>query len=124
MNKEVKYKNSRFDLVLKCKINTFIEAKCVTAVNNGLAKFPDSPTLRGRKHVLELMEAIEHGFDSTIVFVIQREDAKKFVTNYIMDPKFYETLKLAVKQNVKIIAIKCQVNRMNIKLWKRIKVEL
>ncbi|WP_252187551.1 DNA/RNA nuclease SfsA [Anaeromonas gelatinilytica] len=124
VNKEVKYKNSRFDLSLKGKTNTLIEAKCVTFVDNGTAKFPDAPTTRGTKHVLELIEATKENFNAAIIFIIQRNDAEIFSPNHQMDPKFSEALKLADQYNVKIKAIKCHVNNKNIKLWKEVKVKL
>lgn len=122
--REVKYKNSRFDIALKGKRNTLIEAKCVTYVKNGIARFPDAPTSRGTKHVLELIDAVEEGFHAAVVFVIQREDAKVFMPNDSMDPKFSEALKLAHKNNVIIKAIKCKVSGNNIGLWQGVEVKL
>ncbi|MBS4540038.1 DNA/RNA nuclease SfsA [Clostridium sp. D2Q-11] len=122
--KEVKYKNSRFDIALKGNINTLIEAKCVTYVDKDVARFPDAPTERGTKHVLELIESIEDGFEAAVIFVIQREDAQVFMPNHSMDPKFSKALKLAAKNNVKIKAIKCNVTDANIQLLEEIEVKL
>lgn len=122
--REVKYKNSRFDIALKGEKNTLIEAKCVTYVENGIARFPDAPTSRGTKHVLELIDAVKEGFQAAVIFVIQREDAKVFMPNDTMDSKFSEALKLAYKNNVIIKAIKCKIYNDNIKLWEEVEIKL
>lgn len=52
LRREVKYKNSRFDLMgEKDGKKTFIEVKGVTLEKNNTALFPDAPTARGTKHL-------------------------------------------------------------------------
>lgn len=56
--REVKFLNSRFDFAFykEKDLCGFCEVKGVTLEENGIAMFPDAPTLRGRKHLLELIE--------------------------------------------------------------------
>ena len=50
--KEIKYGNHRFDFLLREKNkNLFLEVKSVSLKEGSIAKFPDSITDRGRKHI-------------------------------------------------------------------------
>lgn len=70
LKKEVTFGNSRFDLYYETKRNKgFIEVKGVTLENKGISMFPDAPTSRGNKHVLELIKATEEGYKNYILGV-------------------------------------------------------
>ena len=87
---EAKYGNSRFDVALGdgSIIKYYIEIKGVTLVEDRISMFPDAPTIRGTKHLLELAKAKSEGFGAGVFFVIQREDADIFSPNDLMDIKF------------------------------------
>ena len=60
---EVKFSSSRFDFYLEANCENkhrkiFIEVKGVTLEDNGVAMFPDAPTMRGVKHLNELAGCI------------------------------------------------------------------
>lgn len=123
IRREVSYGNSRFDVMLteglrKC----YIEIKSATLVKDGVAKFPDAPTERGTKHVVQLMKARAEGFDASVVIVAQREDAKRFVPNGETDPEFAEAIALAAAAGVKIFAYRCKVTSDSITMLERIAV--
>lgn len=118
---EVKYKNSRFDLFIE-DTNTFVEVKGVTLEKDNIAMFPDAPTERGRKHILELIDAKNNGYNAEILFVIQFENAKKFIPNYKTDEKFKEALILAQNAGVKITAMDCLVTENTMVLNKKVEV--
>ena len=118
---EVKYKNSRFDLFIE-DTNTFVEVKGVTLEKDNIAMFPDAPTERGRKHIFELMDAKNNGYNAEILFVIQFENAKKFIPNYKTDEKFKEALFLAQNSGVKISAIDCKVTKNSMILNNKVEV--
>ena len=82
----------------------FVEVKSCTHVEDGTAKFPDKPTGRGRRHVEKLIEYASHGFNCWIVFVVQRPDAEKFKPFWKVDKRFAESLNLASKTGVGIVA--------------------
>ncbi|MBX5437669.1 MAG: DNA/RNA nuclease SfsA [Alicyclobacillaceae bacterium] len=110
VRREVRYGHSRFDLQFRSAERMgFIEVKGVTLVEEGVAKFPDAPTDRGTKHIYELVDAVKHGYDGTVLFLIQREDAREFAPNWEMDPKFSEALTFAAKSGVRVLAYGCMV---------------
>ena len=67
---------TRFDfLISNNKKKCFLEVKNVTLVrNNKIAEFPDAITSRGTKHLEELITAKKKGYDSYILYLIQRDD--------------------------------------------------
>ena len=70
IKKEVKFsKNTRFDfLITKNKKKLFLEVKNVTLFrDNNVAEFPDAVTARGTKHLNELVNAKQKGFESCIL---------------------------------------------------------
>ena len=101
-----------------------MEVKSVTLVWDGLALFPDVPTLSGRRHLEELIKAKEEGHRAAVVFVIQRPDALAFSPNDEADPAFGDTLRRAVAMGVKAYAYSCQVNAREIWLGRRAAVRL
>ena len=86
---EYGYGNSRFDFLLKNdKERCLVEVKSCTLVRDGVALFPDAPTLRGQRHLMELIKAKKEGFRTCVVFIIQRTNAKLFTSNDETDPGF------------------------------------
>ena len=107
---EVKYGNSRFDFHYNGRNGAgFIEVKGVTLENDGVARFPDAPTLRGAKHVRELIACREAGLGAYIAFVVQMTGMKYVVPNTATDPDFAAALKEAAAAGVNIIALECAV---------------
>ena len=86
LKREVSYGHSRFDLYFETKHDKgFIEVKGVTLEKNGIAMFPDAPTTRGTKHILELVEAVKEGYRAAILFIVQMKGTKAFTPNRQMD---------------------------------------
>lgn len=107
---EKTYKNSRFDLYFETKEKKiFMEVKGVTLNQNGIALFPDAPTERGKKHVLELCDAVEDGYEAYILFVVKFQPVRGFMPNTIRQPDFTKSLKLAQEKGVHIMAVCCHV---------------
>jgi sugar fermentation stimulation protein A len=122
---EVTYGDSRLDLVLSGPDSTcFVEAKPVTLVENRVAMFPDAPTSRGRKHVLNLCAAVEEGYRAAVAFVVQRPDADFLEPSVKSDPELYVALLLAEKTGVEIYAYRCSVSMKEITISERIPVRL
>jgi len=125
--KEVKYnQNTRFDfLIKKNKFKFFVEVKNVTlSRKKGLAEFPDAITLRGAKHIKELMDATEKGYKAFILFVIQRDDCKNFSIAKDIDNEYSKLLTLASKNKVKVLCYDCKFSTKGIKLGKKININL
>ena len=107
---ECQYKNSRFDFYLEADgKKIFIEVKGVTLEREGIVLFPDAPTKRGVKHINELADAAQNGFETYIFFVIQMNDCKYFTPNAEMHPEFAQSLLAAEQNGVNIRAVNCNV---------------
>ena len=126
ISREKTFGNSRFDFKLEDEEGNiyFLEVKGVTLENNGETLFPDAPTERGKKHILELVEVKKASMGAGILFLIQTEDVFKFSPNYETDPKFGEALKLAKEHGVDIFAYNCKVTEEEIELKNPIKISL
>ena len=114
---EATYKNSRFDFYVEANgKKIFAEVKGVTLEENGVVLFPDAPTERGVKHINELIDALENGYEAYIFFVVQMENCLYFTPNKKMHPEFAEALRIAYEKGVKIRALNCRVseNELNI----------
>lgn len=109
---EKAYGSSRVDFYGEmCNSRIFIEVKGVTLENGNIVSFPDAPTLRGTKHLGELMRAVEEGYKAYVLFVVQMKNVLWFEPNYEHDPKFSEELYKAYKAGVKIIAYDCDITK-------------
>ena len=126
--REYSYGKSRIDFLLSGKDGEkmLVEVKGCTLVEDGFAKFPDSPTLRGKRHVEELINAKKDGLNASILFLITCEDAEYFSPNFDMDPDFSNALKEACKEGVNLIAYSFKNNykkeTLDIKPLKRVEI--
>ncbi|TGG88648.1 DNA/RNA nuclease SfsA [Geotoga petraea] len=103
---EVKYNKSRLDYLVEDAKNNkiWIEIKGCTLTEDGVAKFPDSPTLRGTRHLEELIEIKENGEEAAIILLVFGK-SECFRPNKETDTKFAETFHKAMKVGVKIYPI-------------------
>ena len=122
---EYKYKNSRFDFYVEDGTRKiFIEVKGVTLEEEGVVKFPDAPSERAVKHVEELVEALNEGYESYVIFVVQMKSIKYFTPNHDTQPQFAEALKNAQLKGVKVLAYDCVVTEDTLKLDQEVPVHL
>lgn len=110
LRREVRYKASRFDLSAKegDKV-TYIEVKGVTLERDAGAYFPDAPTERGVKHLLELADAASCGYGAELLFVVQMKGVSFVSPNYHTHPEFAAALRYAAQCGVNIRAVDCDV---------------
>ena len=121
--RESTFGESRFDLMLEYKGSRhYVEVKSVTLVENGVGLFPDSPTLRGAKHLNTLTEAVQAGHRASVVFVIQRSDAVAFAANEPADPALARSLSRATANGVDASAYNCLVSRREVCLQRRLPI--
>ena len=106
VRREVTRGQSRFDFLLEAEGRPpcLLEVKSASLVVDGLACFPDAVTARGRRHVLELAEAVGEGYRAVVVFVVQREDARGLRPEDETDPEFGAALREAAARGVEIYA--------------------
>lgn len=88
----IRFKNKKY----------YLEIKSAVMKENNFAMYPDCPSLRGQKHIKEL---INHPKNSIILFIAGMKNIKAFKPNKNADEKIYELLKIAKNKGVKIKAI-------------------
>lgn len=125
LKREVTYGKSRFDIYYENNnIKGFVEVKGVTLERDGIAMFPDAPTQRGSKHVLEMINAVDQGYQGTIFFLIQMKGPHIFKTNWEMDKDFSNSISLANQKGVNLIAYDSLVKDDEIMIGSRIEIQL
>jgi len=97
LRREVARGGSRFDFLLVGPGGTplWVEIKSVTLVEDGVARFPDAPTARGRRHVDELAALTRNGDRAMVLFIVQRVDARYVAPHAEIDPAFTRALEAA-----------------------------
>jgi len=125
IKREVRYGNSRFDIYMENGLRkAFLEVKGVTLEDNGSARFPDAPTERGIKHVNELINCLNEGYEAYILFVIQMKGVTFFSPNDLTHKAFGDTLRTAYKAGVKIKAVDCIVSSNSIDIDSEVEIRL
>jgi sugar fermentation stimulation protein A len=121
---EVRYGvSSRIDLLLsRAEERCYVEVKSVTLVENGLARFPDSVTERGQKHLRELIAMVEQGHRAVNLFVVQRGDGERFAPADVIDPVYGRLLRLAAAAGVELLAYQAVATPSEIKLNRRLPI--
>ena len=127
---EVKIGNSRIDLLCyngtdhksateKC----YVEVKNVTLLGeNSIALFPDSVSVRGQKHLRELIDLKKSGIDAAMLYIIQREDINSFSPAKDIDPEYARLVKEAYSCGVMILAYQCSLSEKEIAISRAVKV--
>ncbi|MEG1987931.1 MAG: DNA/RNA nuclease SfsA [Oscillibacter sp.] len=122
---EYVYGDSRLDFRLETpKGPHLVEVKGVTLEEGGLARFPDAPTERGVKHILELGRAVAEGLDASLVFVVQMKGISSVSPNDATHPAFGAALREAAKNGVNVRAFDCVVTPESLVLDREIPVIL
>ena len=123
---EVKFSDKTiFDyLISNNKEKCFLEVKNVTLVRNDkIAEFPDAVTSRGTKHLKELITAKKKGYESYILYLIQREGCKSFKIAKDIDQEYKITFGEAIKNGVKMLCYDCKLSNEEIRLNNQINYE-
>lgn len=113
IKREKTFGNSRFDFKLSNSegYEYYLEVKGVTLEDKGATRFPDAPTERGRKHLLELVEVKKSGRGAGVLFLIQMDNVISFSPNDEMDKEFGEALRFARDNGVEIFAYQCDLGK-------------
>ena len=125
VRREAVFGDSRFDLYFEGEDQKgFIEVKGVTLERDGIALFPDAPTARGTKHILEVAKAVQAGYTGAVFFLVQMKGCHAFSPNESMDQPFADALKQAAKAGVRILAYDSIVTGDEIVIGQPLKVRL
>ena len=123
---EVKFSdNTRFDfLISNNKKKCFLEVKNVTlSRKKEIAEFPDAVTSRGTKHLNELINAKKKGYESYMLYLIQREDCSSFKIAEDIDLEYRNAFNKALNNGVKMLCYDCKLNNEEIRLNNQINYE-
>ncbi|PID57418.1 DNA/RNA nuclease SfsA [candidate division KSB3 bacterium] len=87
IRREVRVADSKFDFSFKQAGRPIItEIKSCTLCHNGLAMFPDAPTLRGQRHMTSLERIAEKGdVAAHLVYLVLHAAARRFIPNVHTD---------------------------------------
>lgn len=130
LRREVTFAGSRFDMLVEGKdaagkpVATFVEVKGVTLEHQGIAAFPDAPTTRGRRHLLELAEAVAQGYGGAVVFLMQMQGPRIFVPHWERDPAFAAALVQVQQAGVQVLAYDTRVTADTMMLGEPLPIQL
>lgn len=101
---EVMVGHSRIDfLVTKTDgSEILVEVKGCTLTIDGVALFPDAPTLRGTRHLETLIDYKSKDKRAALLVLIFRSDSTCFGPNTDTDPKFADTFKRAINSGIEV----------------------
>lgn len=103
--------NSRFDFLLeKGGEPCYLEVKSCSLFQGSMAMFPDAPTERGRRHLLELKELHDQGYICAVLIIVQDDEADYFLPEYHTDPDFADAF-LQCKDSLQFYAVGSRMNR-------------
>jgi len=118
---EKKIGESRIDFYLEGH-NThppcYVEVKNVTLKLDGDAQFPDAVSVRGQKHLRELMELKKQGFRAAMLYIVQREDVDLMRPAHSIDKTYGSLLREAHASGVEILVYQCRMDLTGISFGK------
>lgn len=98
---------------------TWMEVKGCTLELDGVGYFPDAPTERGRKHLLELCEAAKTA-RTVVAFVIPMPTVREVRPNFATDPQFAAAWDKAYNAGVEICFYPCRVEPDGFEIYEEI----
>jgi sugar fermentation stimulation protein A len=117
--------NSRIDLLLsgQGQSDCYVEIKNVTAIDeHKTAIFPDAVSMRGQKHLRELMQVVKQGGRAVMFYCIQRQDCNAFRPAHEIDPNYATLLKEADENGVEILAYQTHISPSSIEITDSVKI--
>lgn len=105
--RNVRLRSSLIDYLLKLDDKMmYLEVKsAVIRIDRSIASYPDCPSIRGRRHVEDLISASSMGLNCVILFLASLPYVDRFKPNSSVDPKLADLLKLAVRAGVLVKAV-------------------
>ncbi|WP_258084010.1 DNA/RNA nuclease SfsA [Thermococcus thermotolerans] len=107
--REVTVGKSRLDYLFECpggEIYAEMKSAVLRGGNKGeYAMYPDCPSVRGRRHIMELIELSKAGKRAMIFFIGAMPGVEKFMPYERGDPEIARLLREAKKAGVKIHAL-------------------
>lgn len=98
--------NSLIDYLLESsQQQLYVEVKSAVQQVSDMAMYPDCPSLRGRKHIRDLMALVDTGGSACIVFIAALPHVKGFRPNKEADPVIHSLLQEARALGVDVRAV-------------------
>lgn len=125
---EYTYGNSRMDFYMErldaqeISERYLLEVKGCTLEKEGIGYFPDAPTLRGVKHLHELIKAAGEGYRAMLAFVISMPKVTKVLPNVETHPEFGEALAEAKAAGVQILELPCAVTEDGLEIQSDVRI--
>lgn len=123
---EVKYGTaSRIDFLLTEPElpDAYVEVKNVhLSREKNWAEFPDSPTVRGTKHLCELASMKRQGHRAVMLYLVQRTDCLRFRLADDIDPKYSAAFAAAKAAGVEIFCYDTNIDVTGVTLRRVIEV--
>ena len=126
---EYTYGNSRMDFYMErltaaqsTSERYLLEVKGCTLEKEGIGYFPDAPTLRGVKHLHELIKAAGEGYRAMLAFVISMPKVTKVLPNVETHPEFGEALAEAKAAGVQILELPCKVTEDGLEIRSDVRI--
>ncbi|SIO04878.1 DNA/RNA nuclease SfsA [Salinivibrio sp. ES.052] len=118
---EVRYgsENSRIDILLRDddRADCYIEVKSVTLLeDNGRGAFPDAVSVRGQKHLRELVAMVEQGHRAVLFFAVLHSGIEKVTGAPHIDPDYNQLLNHALASGVEVMCYQAQVSPSELNL--------
>lgn len=122
---EVRFGASRLDFYAENdRQRLFVEVKGVTLRQGEWAVFPDAPTVRGAKHMGELVQAVAQGYRAMALLIVQMGGCTAFRPNRETDPAFCRALRDARAAGVEVRAVDCRVTPDTVTANRELPVDL
>ena len=118
---------SRIDFLLRgtARPDCYVEVKSVTlAVPERQGLFPDSVSVRGQKHLRELMAMRAQGFRAVLVFCVQHQGIDSVAPADSLDPQYGVLLRDAAAVGVEIYAFRAELSETSSQLTTALPVKL
>lgn len=101
--------NSRIDFFLSEHVSElpdcYVEVKNVSLLlQDGVGLFPDAVTVRGQKHLEELMLVRQQGYRAVLLFCVQHSGVERVMPADQIDPVYGALLRKAASEGVEILA--------------------
>lgn len=101
---------------------TWLEVKCVSWAEGGVALFPDAVSARAARHLAELTARVGHGERAVLLYVVQRGDATAVRAAAAVDPAYAVALAGARRAGVAALAIQVAVAPSGLVPWRELPV--
>lgn len=118
--REVKYgaEGSRIDFLLRAPgvADCYVEVKSVTLLEEGKGYFPDAVTVRGQKHLRELMAIAASGQRAVLFFAVLHSGIEQINVARHIDPRYAALLDQARVAGVEILVYKASLTSVDAKI--------